>query len=223
MSKLIYFINTIPGLEEGFNALVQKYLPDYETKHISDQSLIQNLLKHNGPTPYIYKRLIEHALAAEHSDAVAIQFTCSTISGTAEAIQKFVSIPILTIDAPVMKHAVKKYKRIGLIATNPATLKPSTTSLQTISKQLGYQHKITTALSSDAFTALLKGDKEEHDRLVKKDLLNLMKKVDAVILAQASTARIANTLTKEEKIVPILTSPEPAIKNLAKLIKTLDL
>lgn len=220
-SKIV-FIHTISGLEPVFETLSRKYLPhSFEICHISDQSLIQSILKNNGLSPYIYKRLSEHAAAAEASGAAVIQYTCSSISGTAETISKFVNIPVLTIDFPVMLQAVKKYQRIGLIATNPATLKPSTDSLNKISASIGRNPQIIPLLCSGAFDALLKGDKVKHDEIVKKYLLNLMKKTDAVILAQASMARISDTLSSEEKKIPVLSSPEPAIQFLSKFINKL--
>ncbi|RYD91416.1 MAG: Asp/Glu/hydantoin racemase, partial [Sphingobacteriales bacterium] len=73
-------------------------------------------------------------------------------------------------------------------------------------------------LCDGAFEALMSGDAAKHDEMVGSALKELSKQVDVILLAQASMARVVDTLKPEEKIVPILASPGEAIKNLAKLI-----
>jgi Asp/Glu/hydantoin racemase len=48
-----------------------------------------------------------------------------------------------------------------------------------------------------------------------------MSKVDVIVLAQASMARVVENLSKEERRVPILSSPRLAVEYLAKFIPTL--
>ena len=73
-------------------------------------------------------------------------------------------------------------------------------------------------LCRGAFDAFLAGNMSEHDKIVSTHLLDLMKKVDVVLLAQASMMRIVDTLDEKEKTVPVLSSPRLAIERLAKVI-----
>ena len=53
----------------------------------------------------------------------------------------------------------------------------------------------------------MSGDTTTHDRLVTHGLTELMDKVDVIVLAQATMARVVDTLSAAEKRVPILSSP----------------
>ena len=76
-------------------------------------------------------------------------------------------------------------------------------------------------LCEGAFAALSSGDMATHDRLVTQTLRQLMDRNDVIILAQASMARVANTIPSEEQKVPILSSPRLAIEALAMVLANL--
>jgi len=65
----------------------------------------------------------------------------------------------------------------------------------------------------------MSGNAALHDEMVAKALNALSKQVDVILLAQASMARVVDTLSDEEKVVPIIASPPNAIKYLASVIK----
>jgi hypothetical protein len=52
---------------------------------------------------------------------------------------------------------------------------------------------------------------------VSKTLRELSNKVDVIVLAQASMARVVDSLAPNEKPVPILSSPRLAVEHLARL------
>jgi hypothetical protein len=68
-----------------------------------------------------------------------------------------------------------------------------------------------------AFEAVISGDGATHDALVGKALRDLSSKVDVIVLAQASMARVVDSLSPNEKPVPILSSPRLAVEHLARL------
>ena len=47
-------------------------------------------------------------------------------------------------------------------------------------------------------------------------ILELVSQVDVIVLAQASMARVVNTLPADKVIVPVLSSPRLAIEHLAR-------
>ena len=63
------------------------------------------------------------------------------------------------------------------------------------------------------------GIPQTHDRIVRQYLQELMAKTDVVILAQASMARVANTIPAEEQAVPILSSPRLAMERARSVIE----
>ena len=69
-----------------------------------------------------------------------------------------------------------------------------------------------------AFDALSAGDRERHDELVRAGLRELIADVDVVVLAQASMARVVETLP-DESPVPILSSPRLGMQRVAELAR----
>lgn len=218
MAKKVFFIHTVSGLVDMFKSLCEELIPGSKLCHISDESLIQGLLAAGGLTPAVYRRICDHVVEAEQSGADAIQFTCSSISPCADVARHLVSKPLLKIDEPMVEHAVKNYKRIGIIATAPTTLKPSKDLVNEKARAQKSAIKVESVLCRGAFDAFLAGNMSEHDKIVTTHLLDLMKKVDVVLLAQASMMRIVDTLDEKEKTVPVLSSPRLAIERLAKII-----
>jgi len=68
---------------------------------------------------------------------------------------------------------------------------------------------------------VVSGDPARHDQLVSAGLQELAPQVDVVVLAQASMARVIETLPAETRRVPILSSPRLAVERLAQLIPAL--
>src|SRR5258708_7372401 len=69
-----------------------------------------------------------------------------------------------------------------------------------------------------AFEALMSGDAPRHDATVARALQELSSRVDVIVLAQASMARVVDGLTPEERGVPILASPALAVDYLATVL-----
>ncbi len=223
-SYKIVFIHTIKGLVSLFDTLLAQFIPQAKGYHIVDDTLIHTVLEAGKPTPYVYRRLTEHAVAAEEFGANAIQLTCSSVSEVVDTIKHSVSVPILKIDEPMIRDAVKRFERIAVIATAPSTLKPTMNQIGDMARELGKTIKAEPTLCEGAYEALLRGDKREHDRIVTDYLLKAVEKSDAVLLAQASITRVTDTLKTDshyrDKILskPILSSPEPAIRHLARIL-----
>jgi hypothetical protein len=78
--------------------------------------------------------------------------------------------------------------------------------------------ELTAILCEGAFEALMSGDTTAHDAKVATALKELIPNVDVILLAQASMARVVDTLHEQEKIIPILASPPIAIQHIATLL-----
>ena len=220
-SKIV-FIHTIKGLDGLFDDLTSRFIPDAKAFHIIDETLIYTALQEGKVNPYIYRRVTEHAVAAAEFGADVIQLTCSSISETADLVRLSVPVPVLKIDEPMIREAVGKYKTIGVIATAPTTLNPTLRLVAREANIAGKDIKTVPILCEGAYSAYLSGNKDEHDSIVKHYLLEMMKKVDVILLAQVSIARIVGTLGKEEVKVPVLSSPEPAVRRIAEVLKGKD-
>ncbi|HLX68437.1 MAG TPA: aspartate/glutamate racemase family protein, partial [Verrucomicrobiae bacterium] len=109
--------------------------------------------------------------------------------------------------------------RIGVIATLRTTLEPTADLISRRAVAAGKQIELTSKLCDGAFEALMSGDSATHDAKVSSTLKELSKQVDVVVLAQASMARVVDTLKAEDKHVPILASPAIAVEYLAGVLK----
>jgi Asp/Glu/hydantoin racemase len=114
--------------------------------------------------------------------------------------------------------AVQSGSRIGVIATLPTTLAPTSDLVKRRALIAGKDITLTSKLCEGAFEALMSGDTETHDSKVAAALKELSSEVDVILLAQASMARVVDGLPEEEKRVPIIASPPSAIKYLASIL-----
>ena len=64
----------------------------------------------------------------------------------------------------------------------------------------------------------MSGDTATHDKMVADALKEMSSKVDVIVLAQASMARVVDSLDEKEKTVPILSSPKIAVQHLATIL-----
>jgi hypothetical protein len=104
--------------------------------------------------------------------------------------------------------------RIGVLATNPTTLEPTERLLLERAKAAGCTVKIQTHLVPGALDALLAGDGETHDRLLSAAIADIAPGTDAIVLAQASMARVLEALPESARTKPILSSPHLALERL---------
>ena len=64
----------------------------------------------------------------------------------------------------------------------------------------------------------MSGDAATHDAMVAAALRELAEQVDVIALAQASMARVVDTLSEEDRRTPILASPPLAVDYLATVL-----
>jgi Asp/Glu/hydantoin racemase len=218
--KKLAFIHTVPSLVSLFTDLSKELLPnEVEIFHVADEILLKMVLAQGGLSPFIYRRVAENVVAAEQAGAHLVQLTCSSISPCADAAQLMVSIPVLKIDEPMVDLAINAGNRIGVAATAPTTLKPTTDLVYDRARHLGKQVMVDSVLCEGAYSALFSGDTQTHDRIVRQFLMELMSHNDVVILAQASMARVAEAIPAADQVVPILSSPRAAMERARDVVQ----
>jgi Asp/Glu/hydantoin racemase len=156
--------------------------------------------------------------SAELAGADYIMVTCSSIGPAVEAGAKLMGVPVLRVDQPMADQAVATGKRIGVIATLSTTLEPTADLIQRRAEKAGKKIELTSRLVEGAFEALMAGDAATHDAKVAAALKELSQQVDVIVLAQASMARVVDTLAPADKRVPILASPGIAVDYLASVL-----
>ena len=223
MTTKVGFIHTVPSLVGVFNDLSKELFPkNVEVFHIADELLLKVVIAQGGLSPFIFRRVADHVVAAVEGGANLVQVTCSSISPCVEAAAPFVSVPVLKIDDPMIAKALEIGAHIGVAATVPTTLKPTAESVYAMARLANKDVKVDSVLCEGAFQALSNGDVETHDRIIRQHLQKLLDSCQVVLLAQASMARVAATIPAEEQKAPILSSPRLAIERAAKVLSSLN-
>jgi Asp/Glu/hydantoin racemase len=176
-----------------------------------DESLIQDTVKAGGLRKATIRRLIGEIASAEKAGADAVLVTCSSIGPGAALAQQLFDIPVLRIDDAMAEKAVRQAQRIGVLATLRTTLDPTTALLRKKAAEAGRTVELVECLCEEAFPAVLAGDTATHDRMLRHALTEDLKGVDLIVLAQASMARVVDTLATGVLQTPILSSPELAV------------
>lgn len=218
MIKKIGFVHTGVAIADMFKPMIAERLPGIATFHIVDDSLIQDLLHEERFTPSILKRLCNQVELAEEAGAEMIMVTCSSIAPGVDVARKMVSVPVMKVDEPMAEKAVSFSDRIGVMATAKTTMTPSVNLIQEKADQAGKKVTIHPTLSSDAFDCFLKGDMQNHDRIVTEAARELKGKVGVIVLAQASMGHLADAI-QEIAAVPVLKSPPLAMDALVEKVK----
>lgn len=204
-------IHTSPVLVPTFNTLCQQHLTGVAVFHIVDESLIKNTIKAGRLEPLTARRLAGYVQSAREAGADAVLVTCSSIGPATAAARPLFDFPVLRIDEAMAERAVSEAERIGVLATLSTTLEPTRALVLDTARAKERAVTVQAQLCEGAFEAVLRGDTETHDRLVREGLLKLLGEVELIVLAQASMARVVEQLPAELRTKPILTSPEMAI------------
>jgi Asp/Glu/hydantoin racemase len=213
----IAFIHTVGFLVEHFRTLMRDAHPNADCFHILNESLLQDLLR-NGPSEENTRRIVDQAVLAADAKASLIVFTCSSTSPAIDIARKVVAAPILKIDDPLMARAVEQGQQIGLVCTTKSTIEPSQSLLKEHAAAAGKQIAIEPILLSEAYEALIAGDRTKHDAIVMEAAQTLAKKVDTLILAQASLAHLREKLATLAPI-PVLASPPLLMAELGRRLQ----
>jgi Asp/Glu/hydantoin racemase len=216
--KRLGLVHTSATLVPIFAQLCKDKLPGVEVFNIADDSLVKGIREAGSLTAQISRRVAGYLESAELAGADYIMVTCSSIGPAVEAGAKLIGVPVLRVDQPMADQAVATAKKIGVIATLATTLEPTADLIRRRAEKAGKNIEITSRLCEGAFEALMSGDAATHDAKVAAALKELSKQVEVIVLAQASMARVVDTLAAEDKRVPILASPGIAVDYLATVL-----
>ena len=218
MPKKLTMIHTVPGLVGLFMDLCKEILPSVLVHNLVEESLLKNLLEIGQITPYTNRRVVQTILSAREGGTDAILVTCSSIGPCVPLARPLCEVPVLRIDDPMAEQAVKVARRIGVAATARTTLKPTADLIEEKAKAAGKEVSVQASLYEEAFSALMQGDGERHDSILLEGLKAQERQgAEALVLAQASMARLAPVAAKEVK-VPILTSPRLAVESAKQIL-----
>ncbi|MFV0606476.1 MAG: aspartate/glutamate racemase family protein [Niabella sp.] len=215
--KTLALIHTSATLVPVFAQLCNQYIPGVKVFNIVDDSLIKNTIAAGKLTADTSRRVVNYAASAQDGGADYIMYTCSSIGPAVETAATLCDVPVLRVDQPMADKAVAMGVKIGVIATLATTLEPTSDLVKRRALAAGKEIVLVSKICEGAFDALMSGDAATHDAKVSEALKQLSNEVDVILLAQASMGRVVDSLTEEDKKVPILASPPVAMEYLAAI------
>jgi Asp/Glu/hydantoin racemase len=216
--KRVAFVNTVSSLPSVFKGLVTELAPEIDMFSIVDESLLQDTIRNGSLSKKTVRRLVSYLELAQDAGAELVMVTCSSIGPAADIGRAMVDIPVLRVDEPMAEKALAAGTRIGVAATLRTTLTPTAALIERKAAESGKTVTVISKLCDGAFEALMSGDAKQHDSLTRSGLEELIPRVDVVVLAQASMARIVESLPEAAHIVPIYSSPRLAVEHLARMV-----
>lgn len=217
--KTVAVVHTGPATVQPIKQQFQELLPDVRVINIVDDSLLNDVIAAGHLTEAVAGRILTYMQEGQKMGAVAILNACSSVGEAATAARAGLSIPVVKIDERMAERAVALGPRIGVVATVRTTLEPTIRLIRAKAKETGQQIEISEGLAEGAFQALLEGKTEAHDEVVRRTILSLVDKVDVIVLAQASMARLTSSLGDLK--VPVLSSPRSGVEAVRALLETL--
>ena len=219
-TPIITMIHTVFPIVDSLKAIFAKKLGNQSVTiyNIVDDSILPRIVAAGGLSSGIISTVYQYISSAEKMGSDLILVTCSSISEVVDIVSPLVSVPVIKIDDAMTDEAVKvAVDSLGVIATIETTLNPTINQLKKKMAKTGKKFKIVPLLCSDAYKAINENNPEKHDLLLYKAIEEIIESVDAIVLAQASMARLLPKLKKLTK-KPILTSTESGIERAINIL-----
>jgi aspartate/glutamate racemase len=221
-------LHTVPTLAVTFDAMIAERAPELERVHIADARLLQTAIR-EGVTDAVRTSVAQHLAHLVANGAEAILVTCSSIGEAAEEAAAVAGVPVVRVDAAMAADAVVRAVAAGaaraadgsgsaaiaVLATNTATLGPTSRLIQREVDRAGADVAVTASVVAGAVAAREAGDADEHDRLIAVSVAAAADSADVIVLAQASMAAAAD---RADVRIPVLTSPQTGVESLLAIV-----
>lgn len=208
-------VHTVSQLAPTFAELAGELLPGVELTVIADELLLKRTVRDGALDDVTRTRLSGHVGALADFGVDAVLVTCSSVGGVVDEIASGADIPVVRVDRAMAERAVMLGARVGVLATLPTTLAPTTELVEATAREAGRAVEAVSRLCDGAFAALERGERARNDAIIAAELDRLAAEVDVVVLAQASMARIAAARQGGGK--PVLSSPRLVMEQLAAM------
>ena len=215
-NKQICVIGTSMSNYSDIKTAFKQLDPTIRISYIADDSLIEDLLANQGPTPSVIKRLCNYAQMAQEMGACLIMNQCSTVSEVADLYAQLLDIPVLKVDQAMAEKAVELGSNIAMVTTNTTTVGPSHRLILSAAKAAGKEVTVTDFILAHAMEALFRGDVKGHNDALRAQIEELDGKYDVIVLAQGSMIAIMPEVTHVK--TPVLTSIPLGVERAVQIV-----
>ena len=210
--KKVMFFHTTPATLHPMQEAFKRKFPHAKLLTLFDDSILPEVLENaNAPTEFIVRKLMTYGALAQESGADVFENMCTTLGIAMRHAQKALTIPMLTIDGPMLRQAVRAGKRIGMLITFPPTAGPSRDAAMAFAEEAGKEVLVDVIVVEGARVALNNGDKTRHDRLIAEKAKEVAGCYDVLVFAQVTMLEAAEC---GDLGVPVMTSVESGLEQL---------
>jgi aspartate/glutamate racemase len=191
----LFLLHTMPFvMNEIIGPLEREFLeehPDVDIQTMLDTSLLADTMAAGEVTPLTAARLLSYVREAERAGADMLLLTCTSMGEGMAHVADFSDLPTLCITEPMVRQALDRGTRIGImgtLATSPAQV---IAPLMAEAARRGLRPDdvtVAVAVVEEAFEARGRGDTEAHDAMVSETAARLAREneIDCIMFAQAS-------------------------------------
>ena len=196
-------------------AFMEEY-PEAEVINLLDEGLLVDFP--GSVTPTLRRRMSGLICYCQDNGADAIGLACSVYASVVDSARDLVDVPLVSSYGPVMAEAVEAGPRVGVIATNEATMSDSEHYLKLAAKDAGRDVKVNRRLATDLIEVLRQSGHQAFEKRLEQETLGLSTETDVVLLSQFSFATALERLRKVSP-VPVLSAPHSSARTLKKLLE----
>lgn len=207
--KTVVVVHTGPITIQPLKDQFKRLMPDVRMINIIDDSLLNDVLEAGHLTKEVSKRIYMYMEQAQNMKVDLILNACSSVGEATDTVKNLISVPIIKIDESMANEASEIGTKIGVVATLKTTLDPTVRLIQKKADEKQKQIEVVEKIAEGAFQALLDGNGDKHDQILKDTIEDLMEQVEVVVLAQVSMARLVPSLGDTK--VPVLSSPKSGV------------
>lgn len=184
----LIYTSTTPELIELVEKEIRSRLgEDVEMLSLQDPSVLAEVREAGYVTAAPAARLIGMYMDAVQQGAQAIINLCSSVGEVADCIQdaaRYLGVPIVRVDEEMCREAVRKGRKIAVMATLPTTLEPTRNTVLRVAREMGRRVELVDVLVDGAFGL----DQEQFRALMAEHAGRVARDVDVILFAQGSMA-----------------------------------
>lgn len=218
MKVALVYTSTTPELTALVEQEVRKNIGEEATLISMENPDILAQVREAG---YVTSRaaagLINVYMDAVAQGADVIFNICSSVGEVADCMQTaaaYIGVPIVRIDEEMCREAVRRGKRIAVLATLSTTLEPTKNTVKRVAREMGCQVELVDGLIDGAFGL----NQEEFRKLLIQKAQEIKDSADVILLAQGSMAYVEEDIYREVGVLT-LSSPRFGAVELKKVLE----
>ena len=136
--------------------------PEAEVVNLLDEGLLVDFP--GSITPSLRRRMSGLICYCQDNNADAIGLACSVYAPVVDSARDLVEVPLVSSYGPVMAEAVAAGPRVGVIATNEATMSDSEYYLEKAAREAGKNIQVKKQLATDLIQVLRENGHEAFEK-----------------------------------------------------------